>query len=165
MVRSTRICPRYHLLSPVSYVIPIPIPIPIPIFGIMQAHESLRQELRSRPGAVEEALAISEGIPPPSNPATKRAAVEANGGGPSGKRCVPCLLVSGLRSSLSRLSRATNTIFSPTLHLEYTCRSAQATPRRSERSVTRRESRGQQVVCAVVHGIEFRLTPRAVLYS
>ena len=50
-------------------------------------------------------------------------------------------------SSLGSLSHSTNIFFLPTLNLEYTSRSAQATPRRSERSVTRRESRGQQVSC------------------
>lgn len=62
----------------------------------MQANESLQQELSGRPGAVSEALAISEDIPPPSSPAAKRAALEVNGGGPSGKRCVPVLHISAL---------------------------------------------------------------------
>lgn len=53
------------------------------------------------------------------------------------------------------LSRAANTTSLPILTLEYTSRSAQATPRRSERSVTRRVSGGQQVSCAVVYVAEF----------
>lgn len=85
-------CPRCHLpCCPVSNV--------IPMFGVMQANDNLKQELHGHPGAVEEALAISEDIPPPSSPAAKRSAVESNGGGPSSKRCDPCLRISALRSS------------------------------------------------------------------
>lgn len=55
---------------------------------IVQANEGLQKELNdNRPGTVSEALAISERLPPPSSPATKRAAIEDNSGGPADKRC------------------------------------------------------------------------------
>ncbi|CAM9094475.1 unnamed protein product [Hapterophycus canaliculatus] len=79
--------------------------------ALAKASDGLQRQLKGRPGAVTEALAIGEGLPPPRSPAAKRAAVEADGGGPISKRPKP----------------------------------AKATPRRSARSVTRRESLGEQV--------------------
>ncbi|CAM9983490.1 unnamed protein product [Scytosiphon promiscuus] len=79
--------------------------------ALAKANESLQQQLNGRPDAVAEALAVGERLPSPRSPPVKRAAVEAGGGGPAGKR--------------------------PS--------SVEAKPRRSARSVTRRESVGEQV--------------------